>query len=160
MATECAAEGTIDLAPAEKLLERYVQDRDATIALLQDVQKVYGYLPRPVLELIGRHLDLPLTQLFGLATFYKAFSLKPRGRHIITVCTGTTCHVKGAPHLLATLERELGCRCGQTDKAGRFSLERVNCVGACARAPIVVVDEVPHGRLSPAKVRKILEQYP
>jgi len=159
METPPAVETEVDLEPAEKLLEQYVENRDATIALLQDIQKAYGYLPRPALELVSRRLDLPLTQVFGLATFYKAFSLKPRGRHIITVCTGTTCHVKGAPQLLDTLERELGCRCGHTDREGRFSLERVNCVGACARAPIVLIDDVPYGRTTPAKIRKILERY-
>lgn len=159
MATKTAREPAVDLAPAEKLIDGYTGNREATIALLQDVQKIYGYLPRAVLDLVARRLDLPRTQLYGLATFYKAFSLKPRGRHCITVCTGTTCHVKGAPHLLATLEKELGCRCGETTKDGRFTLERVNCVGACARAPIVVIDEKPHGRLTPAKAVKTLERY-
>ena len=159
MATEAALEPEVDLAPVEKLIAEYEDNREAVIALLQDVQKQYGYLPRAVLNLISERLGLPHTQLFGLATFYRAFSLKPRGRHLINVCTGTTCHVKGAPLLLEALERELGCRCGETTSDGRFSIETVNCVGACALAPIVVIDEEAHGRLSQTKLRKVLDQY-
>jgi len=159
MATEAALEPEVDLAPVEKLIAEYEDNREAVIALLQDVQKQYGYLPRAVLNLISERLGLPHTQLFGLATFYRAFSLKPRGRHLINVCTGTTCHVKGAPLLLEALERELGCRCGETTSDGRFSIETVNCVGACALAPIVVIDEEAHGRLSQSKLRKVLDQY-
>jgi len=159
MATEAALEPEVDLAPVEKLIAEYEDNREAVIALLQDVQKQYGYLPRAALDLISDRLGLPHTQLFGLATFYRAFSLKPRGRHLINVCTGTTCHVKGAPLLLEALERELGCRCGETTSDGRFSIETVNCVGACALAPIVVIDEEAHGRLSQTKLRKVLDQY-
>ena len=159
MATEAVLEPTVDLVPAERLVGEYLNKREATIALLQDVQKEYGYLPRPVLELIAERLELPRTQLFGLATFYRAFSLEPRGRHVINVCTGTACHVKGAPDLLSAIERELGCRCGETTADGRFSIESVNCVGACARAPIIVVNEDPHGRLAQSKLKKMLDQY-
>lgn len=159
MATEAALEPELDLAPAEKLVAEYMDNREATIALLQDVQKHYGYLPRPVLEFIGERLELPHTQLFALATFYRAFSLQPRGRHLINVCTGTTCHVRGAPNLLDALERELGCCAGQTTKDGRFTIETVNCVGACALAPVVVIDEEAHGRLTQAKLKKLLDQY-
>lgn len=153
------AEAQVDLAPAEKLISQYVNRREATIALLQDVQNHYGYLPRPVLDLIAERLELPGTQLYGLATFYRAFSLKPRGRHLITVCTGTTCHVRGAPELLAALERELGCSRGESTKDGRFTIETVNCVGACARAPMVLIDEEPHSRLTQSKLRKVLDRY-
>jgi NADH-quinone oxidoreductase subunit E len=159
MATEATLESEIDFAPAEALIDEYMHDREATIALLQDVQKQYGYLPRPVLELISGRLELPYTQLFALATFYRAFSLEPRGRHLISVCTGTTCHVRGAPLLLDALERECGCKAGQTTQDGRFTIETVNCVGACALAPVIVINEEAHGRLTQAKLKKVLDQY-
>jgi len=159
MATEAARKPEIDFAPAEELIAEYMDNREATIALLQDVQKRYGYLPRPVLELISERLELPHTQLFALATFYRAFSLKPRGRHLINVCTGTTCHVRGATMLLEALERECRCKAGETTKDGRFTVETVNCVGACALAPVMVIDEEAHGRLTQAKLRKVLDQY-
>ena len=159
MATETGLEADIDLAPAEALIAEYMDNREATIALLQDVQKHYGYLPRRVLEFISERLELPHTQLFALATFYRAFSLTPRGRHTINVCTGTTCHVRGAPNLLDALERELGCKAGETSKDGRFTIETVNCVGACALAPVIVIDEEAHGRLTQAKLKKVLDQY-
>ena len=159
MATQAALEPEMNLAPAEEFIGEYMENREATIALLQDVQKHYGYLPRPVLDLIADRLELPRTQLYGLATFYRAFSLKPRGRHLINVCTGPTCHVRGAPNLREALERELGCKAGETTKAGRFTIETVNCVGACALAPVIVVDEEAHGRLTQAKLRKVLDQY-
>lgn len=156
---QCDQSG-VDLTEAELLIDKYRSDREATIALLQDVQQAYGYLPRPALDLIARELLLPETQLYGLATFYKAFSLKPRGRHLITVCMGTTCHVRGAPKLLDAIERTLGCSCGETTGDDRFSLEKVNCVGACARAPLMVIDGHPHGPLAPADVPEVLAQYP
>jgi NADH:ubiquinone oxidoreductase subunit E len=159
MATEAGLEPAVDLARAEELITEYQQTPEAVIALLQDVQKAYGYLPKPVLDLISQRLGLPWTQLYGLATFYRAFRLQPRGRHLINVCLGTTCHVKGAPLLLEALERNLGCRCSQTTADGRFTLETVNCVGACALAPVVVIDEEAHGRVSQTKLAKILEQY-
>ncbi|MBN1918745.1 MAG: NADH-quinone oxidoreductase subunit NuoE [Verrucomicrobia bacterium] len=159
MATEAALKTDIDLAPAEALIAAYMDNREATIALLQDVQKHYGYLPRPVLELISERLNLPHTQLFALATFYRAFSLKPRGRHLINVCTGTTCHVRGAPMLLEAIERECKCKAGGTTADGRFTIETVNCVGACALAPVIVIDEEAHGRLTQAKLKKVLDQY-
>ncbi len=159
MATEATLEPEVDLAPAEELIAEYMDNREATIALLQDVQKHYGYLPRPVLEFISERLELPHTQLFALATFYRAFSLTPRGRHVINVCTGTTCHVRGAPTLLDALERKLGCRAGETTKDGRFTIETVNCVGACALAPVIVIDEEAHGRLTQTKLKKVLDQY-
>jgi len=159
MATEAVLEPGIDLAPAERLIGEYMSNREATIALLQDVQKHYGYLPRPVLELVSERLDLPYTQLFALATFYRAFSLVPRGRHLINVCTGTTCHVRGAAMLLEALERECRCKAGETTADGRFTIETVNCVGACALAPVIVIDEEAHGRLTQAKLKKVLDQY-
>jgi NADH-quinone oxidoreductase subunit E len=159
MAPEAVLEPDIDFAPAEALIDDYMHNREATIALLQDVQKHYGYLPRPVLELISERLELPYAQLFAIATFYRAFSLEPRGRHLINVCTGTTCHVRGASLLLDALERECGCRAGQTTTDGRFTIETVNCVGACALAPVIVIDEEAHGRLTQAKLKKVLDQY-
>jgi NADH-quinone oxidoreductase subunit E len=159
MATEAALEQSLDLAPAERLIGEYMNNREATIALLQDVQKHYGYLPRPVLELVSERLELPYTQLFALATFYRAFSLEPRGRHLINLCTGTTCHVRGATMLLEALERECHCKAGETTKDGRFTIETVNCVGACALAPVMVIDEEAHGRLTQAKLKKVLDQY-
>ena len=107
MATEAALEPDIDLAPAEVMIKGYVQETEAVIALLQDIQEHYGYLLREVLDLIADRLELPRTQTYGLATFYRAFALEPQGKHRICVCTGTACHVRGAPAVLDRLQSDL-----------------------------------------------------
>ena len=132
---------------------------DALITILQDVQSEYNYLPKEALREVAACLSLPLIQVYGVASFFKAFSLKPRGKHCIKVCLGTACHVRGASAVLEELERELGIKNGQTTGDMHFTLETVNCLGACALGPVVVVDETYYGQMNPGKVKKMLDNY-
>ena len=129
------------------------------VSVLQDVQVEYRYLPQEALEQVSDGLDVPLSQVYSVATFFKAFSLEPRGRHLINVCLGTACHVRGAVRVLEKLERDL-CICqGKTTPDLKFSLETVNCVGACALGPMVIVDDDYHGEMNTDKVESILKNY-
>ena len=143
----------------EAILARYNFDRSYLIGILQDVQAAERYLPRESLEYIAQRLNIPETDVYRLATFFTAFSLKPRGRHTCQVCLGTACHVRGAERLLDTIKRELKVETGETTEDKQFTLETVNCLGACALGPIVVVDGEYHGQMSSSKLPKILKQY-
>lgn len=143
----------------EAILGKYQSAEGLLVSILQDIQGEYNHLPRTALLAVSRGLGVPLTQVYGVATFFKAFSLKPRGRHLIQVCLGTACHVRGASRVLDTIERELGITTGGTTEDLRFSLERVNCVGACALGPIVVVDGEYAGEMTTEKVSPLLNRY-
>ena len=142
-----------------KILDSYQRDRGMLVSVLQDVQAEYRYLPREALAEVSSGLEVPLSQVYSVATFFKAFSLKPRGRHLINVCLGTACHVRGAVRILEKIERELEISSGETTKDLKFTLETVNCVGACALGPIVIVNEEYHGGMSTDKVDSVLEKY-
>jgi NADH-quinone oxidoreductase subunit E len=129
------------------------------IEILQDVQTEYHYLPKPVLELISKELNVPLTRIYHIATFFKAFSLEPRGEHIIQVCLGTACHVKGAVKILDSVEREIGIKPGKTTKDYKFGLEAVRCLGCCGLAAVVTVDKELYSNVKPTKVGNILKKY-
>lgn len=141
---------------AKSIVRKYKGNKSALIAVLQEIQEVFNYLPKEALVIAGAALNLPLSRVYEVATFYNAFSLKPRGQHIIKVCLGTACHVRGAPSILDKMERTLDIKFGQTTGDGLFSLETVNCVGACALGPLVVIDEEYHGQVTMAKVDKII----
>ena len=141
------------------IVESYVGKEEHIISLLQDVQAQYGYLSRNVLVYISNRLQMPLSRLFSIATFFRAFSLKPKGRHTITVCTGTACHVKGANQLLDKLDRDFQLNPGKTTADRRFTLEKVNCLGCCALGPVAVIDGKYEGKLSSDKLDKALEDY-
>ena len=143
----------------DKILTKYQQHEGLLVSILQDIQAEYNYLPREALERVGQGLNIPLTQVYGVATFFKAFSLTPRGDHLIHVCMGTACHVRGAVRILETMERELGIKAGVTTKDLKYTLETVNCVGACALGPIVVVDGEHLGSMKTEKVKPLLENY-
>jgi NADH-quinone oxidoreductase subunit E len=143
----------------KKILARYRRDSGMLVAILQDVQAEYNYLPKDALIEVGEGLNIPLSQVYGVASFFKAFSLKPRGRHLINVCLGTACHVRGAVRVLDEIERQLGIKTGDTTEDLRYTLETVNCVGACALGPIVVVDGQYSGQMNAGKVRPLLESY-
>jgi NADH-quinone oxidoreductase subunit E len=138
------------------ILGRNDNDRGMLVSILQDTQTEFGYLSRDAITEISKQLDIPLSQVYGVATFFKAFSLIPRGRHQIQVCLGTACHVRGAEKILDTVERELGIRPGENDKGLKFSLETVNCVGACALGPIVIVDGKYSGEMKIEAVKPLL----
>ena len=144
-------------AQLEKILKAHDNQRANVLAILQDIQASEKYLPRKTLEEVAQKLQIPLTQLYYLATFYRAFSLTPRGRHLVTVCTGTACHVKGAASILNTLERELEVQPGETTGDKEYTLETVNCLGSCALAPLVVIDNHYHGRILGSGVKSLLK---
>jgi NADH-quinone oxidoreductase subunit E len=147
----------VDLQRTEEILGRYQPEARHLISVLQDIQLAYRYLPRPALERVSRTLGVPLAKVFGVATFYKAFSLVPKGEKVLRVCTGTACHIRGAPLILNELKTRLGVSPGQTTPDQKFSLEAVNCVGACALAPVVMVNDTAHGNLSVTKVRRLVK---
>jgi NADH-quinone oxidoreductase subunit E len=143
----------------ENLIESYVDKKEQLISLLQAVEAEFNYLPQDVLIRISQRLDIPLSQVFSVATFFQAFSLKPRGRHTITVCLGTACHVKGGQRLVEKMERDFGIQPGETTEDQRFTLETANCLGCCALGPVVVVDGKYEGQVNPEKLDKILKNY-
>ena len=146
----------MEAATIEGILDRHERAPSAIIAILQDVQEEVNYLPEGALRYVAERLDIPVSKVYNLATFYRAFSLEPRGRHQIYVCTGTACHVRGAVKIRDALEREMGIRAGETDEQLEFTLETVNCLGACALGPVVVVDGVYHGQMTGAKAVRLV----
>jgi NADH-quinone oxidoreductase subunit E len=141
-----------------RILKRYGNDSTDIIAILQDVQQTYRYLPKDVMETLATKLDIPLSRVYHLATFFRSFSLEPRGKHELHVCLGTACHVRGAPRILEALERGLKIKAGETTKDLQYTLETVNCVGACALGPVVVVDGESKGKLTPQRAERLLKQ--
>jgi NADH-quinone oxidoreductase subunit E len=141
------------------ILSKYKRDQSSIIAILQDIQEQKRYLPRDVLEYVSEKLDIPLSKLYHLSTFYKAFSLEPRGKHLINVCLGTACHVRGAARLVEKMEGDLKISAGETTSDHNFSLETVNCLGACALGPVVVVDGEHHGQMKPEEVDDLLKKH-
>ncbi len=142
----------------DKILDSYQRHQGMLVSILQDVQAEFNYLPGDALVRVGEGLDVPLSQVYSVATFYKAFSLKPRGRHSVHVCMGTACHVRGAVNVLDRIEQDLCICAGETTPDMKFTLETVNCVGACALGPVVVVDGEYAGQMTQEKVKPLLEK--
>jgi NADH:ubiquinone oxidoreductase 24 kD subunit len=140
-------------------IRKHQNQKKALIAILQDVQAEYSFLPQEALRQVARSVGLPLIDVVGVATFFRAFSLKPRGRHVVTVCSGTACHVRGGPKILEEFERQLGVGPGETTPDRKFTLETVACLGCCAIGPVVVVDGDFHAQTSTRKVAAIIKQY-
>ena len=158
-------EEVIDIGPAREVLagsgldikgNSARENEEMLISLLQDLQQGYGYLPREILEWVSEQTGIPLSRMFGVITFYAQFSLEKKGEHIVRCCQGTACHVKGASHIADAITRELGIGAGETTPDGQFSFESVNCLGACALAPLIVVDEEYYGKMSQEKARKLV----
>ncbi len=146
-------------APAVlKILEKNVKEDAGLIAILEDIQANYGYLPKEALEIVAEKTGYPLLDIFGVATFYKSFSLKPRGEHLISVCLGTACHVRSAPVVVEEFERQLGIKVGETTPDNEFSLETAACLGACALGPIVVVDGRYFSNVDTSEVKRIIKK--
>jgi len=141
------------------ILDRHQHEKGLLVSILQDIQAELNYLPKEALLEVSQILDMPLSQVYSVATFFKAFSLKPRGRHLVDVCLGTACHVRGAVKILERIEQELGVNSGETTSDLRYTLETVNCVGACALGPIVIVDGEYAGQMKIDKVKPLLESY-
>jgi NADH-quinone oxidoreductase subunit E len=142
-----------------QVLEKYQKDKSTLIDILHDTQSEIGYLPKEAIVEIGVGLGIPLSRVYSVATFFKAFSLQPRGRHLINVCLGTACHVRGSDKVLEQMEKELGIKTGANTADLKFTLETVNCVGACALGPMVIIGEDYHGEMTPEKVSDVLKNY-
>ena len=142
----------------DELISKHLEASDL-IDLLSEIQDEYGYLPEDSLREIEQKLGTPLVEIYGVATFYASFKLKPVGKHIIRVCKGTACHVKKADMIEGVIEDMLGIRDKETTEDGLFTLERVNCIGACAKAPNIMIDEVVYGELTKGKVEKLLKDF-
>ena len=142
-----------------KVIQTYPREKRFSLAILQDLQRKFGYVPKEAMEALSLYLDIKQSALYSMATFYRALRLKPRGKHVITICDGTACHIRGGPVLLDALQRCLQIKPGENTPDGLFSLETVNCLGACAIAPLMVVDGQFHSKVKPADVGKILETY-
>jgi len=147
------------LTIVDEILARYSFNEASLIAILQDIQKQFNYLPQNLLRYVALTMNIPLTRVYSISTFYSAFSLKPRGKHLIDVCLGTACHVRGGMNVMERLERELGIKNGETTYDEKFSLKSVRCVGCCGLAPVVVIDDEFHGKIAQEKVPKILSKY-
>jgi NADH-quinone oxidoreductase subunit E len=143
-------------ATTRQIVKKHGSDKSAIIAVLQDIQEALNYLPKEALKTAAKALNMPLSRVYEVATFYTAFSLKPRGEHVVKICMGTACHVRGASAIQDKLERTLGIKPGQTTTDMKYSLETVNCVGACALGPVVVINTEYHGQVTMAKVDKII----
>jgi NADH-quinone oxidoreductase subunit E len=146
-------------AEVDTIVERYGAKESAILGILQDIQTKEKYLPKEALEYVSERMHIPLAQVFRIATFYNALSLKPRGRHKIDVCLGTACHVRGGGKILEKLERDLGISVGETTQDNRFTLESVRCLGCCSLGPVAVVDGDVYGRLAQEKVPALLKEY-
>ena len=143
----------------DEILGEHQHEKGLLVSILQDIQAEYHYLPKDAIEAVSQGLGVSLTRVYSVATFFKAFSLTPRGRHVINACLGTACHVRGAVRIVEKIERELGIKRRGTTEDLRFTLETVNCVGACALGPIVIVDEEYSGEMTTDKVKPLLEKY-
>jgi len=150
---------TVDLKPVDAVLEKYGCEASWLVMILQDAQEAYNWLPRPVLERVAERLQVPLSQVYNVATFYASFSLTERGRHVIRVCDGTACHLKGAPWVRDEISRHLGVEEGGTTEDKQFTLETVACLGACALAPVMMIDSTYYGHMTPEKARAVLAPY-
>ncbi|RLG24713.1 NAD(P)H-dependent oxidoreductase subunit E [Methanosarcinales archaeon] len=143
----------------ERIIEEQGTDKSRLVGILQAVQAECNWLPEDALRIIAERLEVPLTDVFGIATFYKSFSLKPRGKHLVRVCLGTACHVRGGPRIMETAESFLGIKADETTADYKFTLEGVNCLGCCALGPVMVEGNEYYGNLPPRKVEKILREY-
>ena len=141
------------------ILNAYPKEQRYCLAMMQDMQRKFNYIPREGMEALAEYLGCPLSSLYSMATFYRALSLKPKGKHIIKLCDGTACHIRGSVNLIGGIKRELGIGAGETSEDGEFSLELVNCLGSCALAPVMVVDGKYYGKVTLEKLPEILDEY-
>lgn len=143
----------------DEVLAKYQGKKGALIPVLQATQDIFGYLPADALKEIARQMNLPLSKIYGVVTFYAQFHLNPRGRNIVRVCLGTACHVRGGAKIVEAVEKAIGIKDGETTEDLRYTFESVACIGACGLAPVMMVNDDTHGRLTPDKVAALLEQY-
>ncbi len=156
--SDAVAQETVDLAPLQRIIDEYKGQRGVLIQVLQRAQDTYGYLPPEVLKAIADGLKVPLSQVYGVVTFYAQFYLTRRGKHVIRTCDGTACHVRGAAKVIDALEKELGIKAGETTPDYQFTFEVVYCLGSCGLSPVAVVDGQVVGRLVPEKMLQIVRE--
>jgi NADH:ubiquinone oxidoreductase subunit E/ferredoxin len=142
-----------------EIVEKHAETEGALMPVLQEINETFKYLPEPVLKAVAREMDVPLSTVYRVATFYNAFSLKPRGTYVISICLGTACHVKGAAGILSTFEDQLGIKTGETTQDGQFTLNAVRCIGCCGLAPVLTVNDDVHGLMTKKKVSDVIKQY-
>ena len=150
---------TIEMARVDQIVDQYGADQRALISLLLDIQDKFFYLPEEALQRVAEKVGVPPVQVYQVARFYKAFSLKPRGKHLVTVCMGTACHVRGGERIVDQIGRLLEVAVGDTTADEMFALETVNCLGCCALGPVMVVDGTYYGKMTATKIEKILAKY-
>jgi NADH-quinone oxidoreductase subunit E len=149
----------MDIDRVDRIIDKHQSEASSLIQVLLEIQSENHWLPKEALERVSRRLQVPLTRIQHIATFYKAFSLVPKGRHEIHICMGTACHVRGATRVLDTVQDLTGIKPGETDLDLKFSLETVNCLGCCALGPVVEVDGKTHGKMSPSETEDVLNKY-
>ncbi|MCX7950568.1 MAG: NADH-quinone oxidoreductase subunit NuoE [Clostridiales bacterium] len=157
----CCGGNCVDerLEKIKKVIEEYKTVKGGLIPVLHQIQNTYGYLPEDVLKLVSQELNIPMAEIFGVASFYSYFSLEPKGEHKIRVCLGTACYVKGAQALIDKISKELNVEVGKTTEDGKFTLEATRCLGACGLAPVMVIGEKVYGRITPDDIPGILKEY-
>lgn len=148
----------MDFTKTDQIIDKYKSDKSQLIGILQDIQSEFRYLPKEQLERVAKKMDIPLSRVFSVSTFFKAFSLEKRGEKLVQVCMGTACHVRGAQRVLEEMERDFGVKAGGTTKDYKFTLETVNCVGACALGPVVVVNGEYHGKVDAGSAGKLAKK--
>ncbi|MHC4727719.1 MAG: NADH-quinone oxidoreductase subunit NuoE [Planctomycetota bacterium] len=160
MSVNVSSTACIDTEPLEKILTSIPNaDPNDLIPILQEVQKAYGYLPKPILMEVSERTGIPASRIYGVATFYEQFYLEPRGRHTVKCCRGTACHVRGGPDIIKAIEQALGIEQNQTTDDMRYTFETVACLGTCFLAPVIMVNNDYYGHLSSGKIKSILEKY-
>ena len=156
--TACA-ESQEKINDLKKIVDKYKDTEGSLIQVLHEAQELYGYLPIEVMKMIAEGLGVPLEEVYGVATFYAQFTLNPKGSYQIAVCLGTACYVKGSGDIVERISRKLGVEAGSITPDGKFSLEACRCVGACGLAPVMMINDDVHGRLTPGNVEEILAKY-
>ncbi len=147
----------MDAAKVQAIIDKRRGQNSPLMYILQDLQKEFNYLPKEALQQVSKALEVPMSRIYALASFFHAFSLEPRGKHVCSVCMGTACHVRGAQRILDNLELELGVKAGETSKDMKFTVETVNCVGACAIGPVLIVNDEYHGNMTTPKLSRVLK---
>jgi NADH-quinone oxidoreductase subunit E len=154
-----SSEVAVDIGKTESVINKYNSEKRWLISILLDIQSEYNYLPKDALGIVANKLKIPLIDVYSVATFYKVFDLKPRGKHLINVCLGTACHVRGSQSVVDEVKRKLSINVGETTEDKQFTLETVRCLGCCAMGPVVVVDNDYYSNMTSKKTDVILNKY-
>jgi NADH-quinone oxidoreductase subunit E len=149
----------MDLNKIDQIIDKYQGKQGILIQLLLDIQAEFNWIPKEVIVRINQKLNIPVSQIYRVASFYQVMSLIPTGKHLVSMCLGTACHVRGGPKVLDKIEDTLGIKAGETTKDMKFTIKRINCLGCCALGPVMMVDKDYHGKMVSAKVKEILESY-